>query len=503
MLMKSDVIIITIQAISVRIFNLNKFYSIAILVFTFFNASRPVTAQQLRNTYRFYNSLSTTEADCFSDLTPTKGLNIQCQSSTAPAAGSFILDTLVPSNISRTVYHNNLNWGLKYLNTSGVISSTYTVQMYLRVTNFNKFYTRIIDFSDGVQDNGLYFTNYYTPPPITDRCLNFYPNGNFGTCPYFNNNIYYLLTITRNDLTKFLDIYVNNRLFTSYYDVANFYVGIPGKPIHIFRDDPVGTECEDGEANFAYLSFANYFSTLADVSLLYQNINTVVNSAEFSISAYPHCIGDNITVNYTGDIPVNANQYVFNWNWNGANIISGSGRGPYIINWATPGIKTISLSISGGPCTTPITNSKQILIGQDIHTTIDTSICLNDSYEGYSSPGTYINTFITILGCDSTRTLHLSNKICGIYFPSAFTPNKDGKNETFKILGDNSFSWFSLKIFNRYGQIVFETTKPEKGWDGTYKGKDSDNGVYVWLCYLEKPNTNRKQFIRGTVILLR
>lgn len=107
---------------------------------------RQVPAQQVRNTYRFYNTQSTTEPGCAEDLIATKGLNLQCQSSTVPAAGQFISDTLSSSNTIRKVYLNNLNRDLKYLNTTGVIGNAFTVQIYLKIVNFNEFYTRNIDF---------------------------------------------------------------------------------------------------------------------------------------------------------------------------------------------------------------------------------------------------------------------------------------------------------------------------------------------------------------------
>jgi gliding motility-associated-like protein len=121
----------------------------------------------------------------------------------------------------------------------------------------------------------------------------------------------------------------------------------------------------------------------------------------------------------------------------------------------------------------------------------------------YSIPGSYRDQFSTTLGCDSTRTLNLTLKPCGIYFPIAFTPNKDGINETFKVLGDNFISQYDLKVFNRYGEIVFETTKPDIGWDGRFKGKDADIGVYVWLCQLKKPNSEQLLLFKGTITLLR
>ncbi len=387
---------------------MNKYFlNILILLAACICCNKLIAQAQIRNTYRFYNTLSTTEPTCAPDLIPTKGLNLQCGPSTAATSGRFITDTLT-SGVSRIVYHNNLNWGLKYLNTNGVIASTYTVQMYIKVTNFNRFYTRVIDFSNGVSDNGIYFTNYNTPTPITERCLNFYPNGNFGICPFFNDTTYYLLTITRNNTTKKVDIYVNDQLFTSYNDLTNFYISTANKPVHIFRDDPVGFACEDGEANFAYLSFANYYSTQADVSLIYHDIDTIASTADFLLAPSPACSGSDVTVTYNGNIPVNASGYIFNWNWDGGTVVSGSDRGPYSVRWSTTGNKNITLSITGGGCAATVTNTKQLLVNNSFHFQKDTTICFGNSYEGHSTSGSFIRTVASPSGCDSVITINLT-----------------------------------------------------------------------------------------------
>ncbi|MBK8611404.1 MAG: gliding motility-associated C-terminal domain-containing protein [Chitinophagaceae bacterium] len=66
-----------------------------------------------------------------------------------------------------------------------------------------------------------------------------------------------------------------------------------------------------------------------------------------------------------------------------------------------------------------------------------------------------------------------------MYLPGAFTPDGSGLNDVYRagLAGIRDFKY--LKIFNRYGQVVFSTTDPTKGWDGTYKGKNQNSGVYV------------------------
>lgn len=74
------------------------------------------------------------------------------------------------------------------------------------------------------------------------------------------------------------------------------------------------------------------------------------------------------------------------------------------------------------------------------------------------------------------------------YLPNAFTPNDDGTNDGFKGIGTTmNFQHFDMKIFNRWGELVFETSDPFEAWDGKKNGKWVKNGVYVCLVKLEGP----------------
>ncbi len=69
-----------------------------------------------------------------------------------------------------------------------------------------------------------------------------------------------------------------------------------------------------------------------------------------------------------------------------------------------------------------------------------------------------------------------------IYLPNAFSPNGDGLNDSFEIFGDPCSDEASLKIFNRWGEIVYETNKPySKFWDGNIQGKSAPSGVYTFI----------------------
>ncbi len=81
-----------------------------------------------------------------------------------------------------------------------------------------------------------------------------------------------------------------------------------------------------------------------------------------------------------------------------------------------------------------------------------------------------------------SNTVCLDN--CPIYvLPNAFTPNGDGDNEVFKPIKSRYISKVEFKVFNRWGQLIFETNNPELNWDGkNAKGDDMTQGTYFYSC---------------------
>jgi gliding motility-associated-like protein len=94
--------------------------------------------------------------------------------------------------------------------------------------------------------------------------------------------------------------------------------------------------------------------------------------------------------------------------------------------------------------------------------------------------------------------------IHAIYVPSAFTPNGDGKNDILEPLGNPSgkVTHFVFRVYNRSGQVVFETRTPRKGWDGKFKGIQQPSAVYVWVFQGTDPD-GKPVIFKGTTLLLR
>lgn len=85
-------------------------------------------------------------------------------------------------------------------------------------------------------------------------------------------------------------------------------------------------------------------------------------------------------------------------------------------------------------------------------------------------------------GCRDTamRKLKIKPEFT-FYAPNAFTPNHDGINDVFlpKGLGWN-IARYTLSIFDRWGEHIFETRQYDQGWDGNVKGRPAQNGIYTW-----------------------
>jgi gliding motility-associated-like protein len=92
---------------------------------------------------------------------------------------------------------------------------------------------------------------------------------------------------------------------------------------------------------------------------------------------------------------------------------------------------------------------------------------------------------------------------CFIGVPAAFTPNGDGHNDFLYPLNADKAVNLEFKVYNRYGQLVFETRDGAKKWDGTLKGKAQNTGTYIWTLQYTDGETGKKIVSRGTSILIR
>lgn len=89
----------------------------------------------------------------------------------------------------------------------------------------------------------------------------------------------------------------------------------------------------------------------------------------------------------------------------------------------------------------------------------------------------------------------------GLYVPNAFTPNGDGRNDLLRVIGPGLKLKF-FRVFNRFGQMMFETTEAGRGWDGSFKGKPQPEDTYVWVLMAEKSDGSPLEG-KGFVIITR
>ncbi|HRS54443.1 MAG TPA: gliding motility-associated C-terminal domain-containing protein, partial [Bacteroidales bacterium] len=219
---------------------------------------------------------------------------------------------------------------------------------------------------------------------------------------------------------------------------------------------------------------------------------------------------------------------------------SSSGLINPIINWSQ--IACASPIDLEPPCTPNVTISPDCdLIKNIITWDLPYDTCLSDilKYEIYYTPiengeltliyttnnlndNTYIHdTLSSIAGCYSVIAIdsfgnHSSfNNItcididnCSLYnLPNVFTPDGDGINDYFKPFPYNFVEKIDITIFNRWGEIVFETTNPDVNWDGKnqYTKKDCSDGVYYYICdiYEKRLKGIVKRTTQGVIHLLR
>ena len=79
--------------------------------------------------------------------------------------------------------------------------------------------------------------------------------------------------------------------------------------------------------------------------------------------------------------------------------------------------------------------------------------------------------------------------------PNVFSPNKDGINDVWQIDNLELYPSHRLQIFNRYGQVLYETSSYTKPWDGTYKGKDLPVGTYYYIIELGGARAPKKGYV--------
>ncbi len=129
-----------------------------------------------------------------------------------------------------------------------------------------------------------------------------------------------------------------------------------------------------------------------------------------------------------------------------------------------------------------------------------------DPIHNYQDSGAYDVTQIVsnAYGCSDTIVKTIYVHILLVYTPNTFTPGNDIVNETFKpVINGDDPDYYEFRVFNRWGELIYETQLKDKGWDGTFKGQQCKQDAYVWTVDTKFKDGDTERHYRGHVNLLR
>jgi len=120
--------------------------------------------------------------------------------------------------------------------------------------------------------------------------------------------------------------------------------------------------------------------------------------------------------------------------------------------------------------------------------------------------GLYDVRVTSIKNCSTSDTVRILWGGDPFYLPNAFTPNGDGLNDKFGPVRKFDYvNKFHMSIYNRWGQLIFDTSNLNQGWDGTFKGEACQAGVYVYRIVYQDfgMGAQENKVMEGTVVLVR
>lgn len=132
----------------------------------------------------------------------------------------------------------------------------------------------------------------------------------------------------------------------------------------------------------------------------------------------------------------------------------------------------------------------------------------NDSLD-YSPRKVYESgTYTLVVGNDcgtvqDSILVILNSCDCHFYLPNSFTPNGDLLNESYKPEFDCVFLSYEMRIFNRWGHVIFTSFDPQESWDGNYKGVPQSSGLYGVQVIYKDEKYRHEEIFNGHVVLLR
>ncbi len=270
--------------------------------------------------------------------------------------------------------------------------------------------------------------------------------------------------------------------------------------------------------------------TPAGATLFFNTKDTV--NADFTYAVKYGCDRDTINYFHDGRNEVNL------WKWNFDKTRSSSQQNPTVL-YGSFGLKKTYLIVSNGVCR-DTSETVSIFLDNELKAAFEATsvVCPNelatfldkstgniiswywDFANGVTSnlpnpyPQSYFPPRVTQelyprlivqnnFGCFDTaiQKIVVPNS-CYIAVPNAFTPNGDGLNDQLYPLNAYKATDLLFRVFNRVGQLVFETRDWTKRWDGKFKGQPADFGTYVWILTYTNIDTGKRIQQKGSTILL-
>jgi len=237
--------------------------------------------------------------------------------------------------------------------------------------------------------------------------------------------------------------------------------------------------------------------------------------ANFGFSPSYICAGDEFTFT---DLSTNS---PVSWEWDFDDGATSSSQNP-IHTYSSPGDYLVMLNVSSALCGSMFYT--QLLTVEEypyIDLVEDTTICdgqsvdINSNVVGYdilwsngdttqsitiTANDELLSIIVDNIGCKSMDTLRVKSN-CGLFLPSGFTPNDDNVNDGYMPIMINVFT-FTMKIYNRWGEMIYQTNDKSLPWDGKYKNIDQPVGTYMVVVEAILPN-GEYVFESGNVTIVR
>ncbi len=129
-------------------------------------------------------------------------------------------------------------------------------------------------------------------------------------------------------------------------------------------------------------------------------------------------------------------------------------------------------------------------------------------YYTATNVGIYRVTVTDVHACTGSDSVELKSCDSTIFVPTAFSPNGDGENDSFRVVSTaDNVSGFSMLIYDRWGALVFQTTDFHSGWNGQLQGRPAPAGTYAWMITYQEvvPSSANPVTVKrhGTVVLVR